>query len=141
MMRVVTDNQYQTSKAALAVYSEHCKPYIQKNGWTVIPADAPRAIFQGQALDTETVNAHSTNVELFELSHEKPAKFSAYVTDEKVTTWTGEKIGFVNYTGRWHRNNRGYGKWRAISIRSDWGDVYNGRESSEQQLVNFRKAK
>ena len=56
-MRIPTETEYATAKAALAVYADFSKPYVQRNGWTVIPADAPRPTFDGAPLDTDRVNA------------------------------------------------------------------------------------
>ena len=136
-MRQVTTDQYNYSKAVLAAYTDYCKPYVQKDGWTVIPKEAPRFEFEGVATD---INIHSTFVELFELANQKPEKFSAYVTYPAVTTWTGEHVAEISWRGAWHRNNFG-GKWRQLTIQSDWGHVYTGREYDSRQLVNFRRVK
>lgn len=143
-MRKVTQTEYETAKRALAAYQDYCKPYVQKNGWTVIPKDAPRFVFEGDAIETDAINAHTTNVELFELERDMPERISAYVvidnTRSHVTTWTGEVIGRVTHERNWHRNNLG-GRWRQVTIRSDWGHVYSGREYDSRQFVNFRRAK
>jgi hypothetical protein len=152
-MRQVTQQEYDTALAASAVYRDFCKPYVQKNGWTVIPPDAPKPTFNGAVLD---INVHSTNIELFELQRDKPEKFSAYVQEptapqrdqtnflalrrSTVTTWTGEPIGEVVLTGVWHVNNFG-GKWRQLAIRTDWNMIYTGREYDSRQFVNFRRQK
>jgi hypothetical protein len=138
-MRIPSQSEYQTAKAALAVYADYCKPYLQRNGWTVIPADAPRPRFEGAEMSTDQINAFSTTVELFELDRDKPAAFSAYVSFPRngVTTWTGEEIGTVCNIGDWRRNNMG-GKWRSIRVRSAWGAVYHGREYDSRQLINLR---
>lgn len=134
-MRQVTQAEYDTSKAAAAAYREFCKLYVQKNGWTVIPANVTRPI------DTDAINAHSTNVELFELQRDQPAKFGGYVLDSTgVTSWTGEQIGKVLHRGHWHRNNFG-GRWRSIDVRADWGGNYHGREYDSRQFVNLQRKK
>jgi hypothetical protein len=139
-MRQVSETEYETAKAALASYNEYCKPYVQRNGWTVIPKEAPRAFFEGKELTSDAVNAHSTNVELFEMQRDKPERFTTYVTPEGVTTWTVERIGRVVARGDKHVNNLG-GAWRAITIKTDWGFSYHGREYDSRQCVNFKRAK
>ena len=140
-MRIPSLAEYETAKTALAVYAEFSKPYIQRNGWTVIPADAPRPVFGGEELSTDKINAYSTTVELFDLAHDRPEKFSAYVQFPRnaITTWTGEEIGFVCNKGAWHTNNFG-ARWRSIRVRAAWGAVYNGREYDNRQLINLRRA-
>ena len=138
-MRIPTETEYATAKAALAVYADFSKPYVQRNGWTVIPADAPRPTFDGTPLDTDRVNAFSTTVELFEFDRDRPEKFSAYLSDGvDVTTWTGEIVGYVSDRGAWHRNNFG-ARWRSIHVQSAWGAVYSGREYDSRQLVNLKR--
>lgn len=142
-MRQVTAEENATAKRALAVYAEFSKPYIQRNGWTVIPADAPRPLFEGAELTTDAINAFSTAAELYQLATEKPDKFSAYVTATKgfnVTTWTGETIGAVIDRTAYHCNNFG-AKFRTIWIRAEWGATYYGREYDSHDLVNFRRIK
>lgn len=141
-MRIPTQGEYETATAALAAYKAFCKPYVQRNGWTVIPAKAPRPLVNGEEMSTDQVNAYSTTVEIFELNRDKPAAFSAYVQFPRngVTTWTGEEVGIVCDVGHWHRNNLG-ARWRSLRVRAAWGAVYHGREYDSRQLVNLRKAK
>lgn len=144
-MRIPDETEYQEAKAARAVYDEFTKAYIQPNGWTVIPADAPRPMFGGAPLTTDRINAYTTTLELYELANGKPDRFSAYVTTSafgtvEVVTWTGERIAAPKFTGHWHRNNFG-ARWRSIEVRADWGGLYYGREYDSRQLVNFRRAK
>ncbi len=138
-MRKVTQAEYELGKAALALYQEFSKPYVQKNGWTVTPVDAPDRPFT-----CDEINAHSTNVELFELERDCPGKFTAYASVSNirsdVTTWTGELIARVTHQGSWHTNNMG-GRWRQLTIRADWNMSYTGREYDSRQCVNFRKCK
>lgn len=155
-MRIPSLSDYETARAALAVYAEFSKAYLRPNGWTVIPADAPRPSFNGSPLTSDAVNAYSTTAELFELATERPERFSAYACESdrqqrdatnyvayrhrNLTTWTGESVGSITFTGPWHRNNLG-GKWRPIRVRADWGGEYYGREYDSRQLVNLRRAK
>lgn len=141
-MRIPSQAAYDTAKAALAVYADFSKPYLQRNGWTVIPADAPRPVFEGEELTTDRINAYSTDVEVFELARDKPEKFSAYVSFPRngVTTWTGEEVGVVCDKGEWRRNNMG-ARWRSLRVRSAWGAVYYGREYDSRQLVNLRRSR
>jgi len=138
-MRQVTETEYTAAKAAHAIYAEFSKVYLQKNGWTVIPSDAPYPVFDGASLK-DTINAHSTNIELFELQRDHPEKFGAYVTKNKVTSWTGEQIGAVTWRGQKQRNNFG-GSWCAINVQTDWGQIYHGREYDSRQYVNLRRVK
>lgn len=110
-MRIPSQNEYETAKRALAVYADFSKPYVQKNGWTVIPADAPRPVFDGAELTTDRVNAFSTTVELFELNRDKPEKVFAYISASesgawRATTWTGEAISEDLRAGSSYRNPR-----------------------------------
>lgn len=143
-MRKITQAEYETSARALAAYDEYCKPYVQKNGWTCIPKDTPRFVFDGETIDSDKINAHSTNVGLFTLERDMPEKFTAYAvidnTRSHISTWTGEIIGRVTHEREWHRNNLG-ARWRQLTIRSDWGHVYSGREYGSRQCVNFRRVK
>lgn len=141
-MRQVTAEQNATARAAIAAYREFSKPYVQRNGWTVIPADAPRPLFDGVELTTDRINAFSTDAELYSLATEKPDAFTAYVHFPRngITTWTGEEVGFVVDRGAWNRNNFG-GRWRQVRVRAAWGAIYAGREYDSRQCVNFRRLK
>lgn len=142
-MRKVSQTEYDAAKRVLSAYGDYCKPYVQHNGWTVIPAEAPRFVFEGATLETDHINAHTTNVELFELDRDKPEKFGAYMPMDSrvnITTWTGESVGRVTNRREWHRNNLG-AKWRHVTVRTDWGHVYAGREYDSRQFVNFRRVK
>ena len=136
-MRIPSEAEYIEAKAALAVYGEFCKPYVQRNGWTVIPADAPRPEFNGVVLDTDRINAYSTNVELYDLANNSPERFSAYVVNSGsgLVTWTGEPIGKVVNVSAHGR----CWKWRQVTIRADWGQTYTGREYVSTHLVNLRR--
>lgn len=141
-MNIPSETAYATAKTALSAYNAYCVPYIQKNGWTSIPADAPRFVFEGEVVTTDAINAYSTTVELFELARDKPEKFSAYVQFPRaaVTTWTGEEVGLVCDKGNWTRNNFG-ARSRSIRVRAAWGAVYYGREYDSRQFVNLRRVK
>lgn len=142
-MRQVTAEQNATARAAIAAYREFSKPYVQRNGWTVIPADAPRPLFDGVELTTDRINAFSTDAELYSLATEKPDKFSAYVSASRpraITTWTGEEVATIVDRTAYHRNNFG-GRFRTIWIRAEWGGTYFGREYDSRDLVSFRRLK
>jgi hypothetical protein len=140
-MRQVTEQEYITARNALDLYKAYCAPFVQSNGWTVIPADAIRPYFNGAELTTDAINAFSTNVELFELARDKPERFCNYIVPgSNVTTWQGEVIGRVVHSGAWHVNNFG-GRWRQVTIRTDWNQCYTGREFDSHHLVRFRKVK
>ena len=147
-MRIPTETEYATAKAALAVYDDFCKPYVQRNGWTVIPADAPRPIFDGAPLDTDRVNAFSTTVELFELNRDQPDRVFAYITADaggcwRVTTWTGETISSDLIAGRAYRNPRwSYTSDIITPIRAKiCGHWYSGRALGAGLYVKLRRVR
>ncbi len=147
----------QTTYNALRAICDKADAYWKANatfdrsGWSSLPAG--KAAHPDYAACTNDMRGQ---VEAFELNRDKPEKFSAYVnesTSEQVyattyiacrrrdlTTWTGHKLGVVTYTGPWHRNNFG-GKWRAIDVRTVWGDRYYGREYDSRQLVNLTRSR
>lgn len=150
-MRIPALQEYETAKAALAAYTEFSKPYVQRNGWSVIPANAPRPSFQGQELTTDAINAYSTTVELYELANEKPDRIFAYIssaskdgkTDWRVTTWTGEVISSELIAGRAYRNPRpSYTSNTLTPIRAKIaGRWYAGRALGPGLYVKLRALK
>lgn len=110
---------------------------FDRSGWSTLPAD--KATHPDYAACTNDMRGL---VEAFEINRDKPAQFSAYVQNSPstLTTWTGETLGVVSYTGPWHRNNFG-GKWRTINVRTIWGDRYHGREYDSRQLVNLTRSR
>lgn len=150
-MRIPSPTEYETAKAALAVYGAFSRPYVQRNGWTVIPADAPRPTFEGAELTTDRVNAYSTTVELFELARDKPDRIFAYISsgsrdgksDWRVSTWTGEVISDDLIAGRAYRNPRpSYTSGTITPIRARiCGRWYTGRALGVGVYVKLRAVK
>lgn len=151
-MRVPSLPEYETAKAALAVYAAFSAPYVQRNGWTVIPADAPRPLFEGTELTTDRINAFSAIVELFELDRDKPDTIFAYVssrskngkTDWHISTWAGEMLSDdLIVTGRTYRNpRRSYTSDTITPIRAKIaGRWYHGRALGVGLYVKLRAVK
>ncbi|HSI42016.1 MAG TPA: hypothetical protein VLA00_15850 [Xanthobacteraceae bacterium] len=144
-MLIPSQAEYEHAKAALAVYAEFSKPYVQRNGWTVVPADAPRPIFDDTELTTDRVNAFSTTVELFELNRDKPERIFAYVSsgaldgksDWRVSTWTGALLSSELIAGRTFRG--GFGA-RITPIRARInGAWYHGRALGPGMHVKLKR--
>jgi hypothetical protein len=90
-MRKVTETEYEASKAAVAEYaSRHMQGLV--------------------TIDCAAINAHSTNVELYELERDMPVKFCAYAAVDNehshITTWTGEIIARVTREPLQHARRR-----------------------------------
>lgn len=110
-------NTYHDYKRKIAAYEKWAKQFVKPNGWTVIPADAIAPV--------KVTNAMRSSVEIYELNHNQPDVFFAYVgkgnldgagcdrvvaQSYNVTTWTGEKICAATKGASWH-------------VRSHMGDV------------------
>lgn len=90
-------------------------------------------------------NAMRGRVEQFELARDRPDRFTAYIQEDNalafITTWTGDKLGDVTYSGPRHRNNFG-ARWQQLTVRTIWGDWYSGRWYFDaQQCINLRRVK
>lgn len=145
-MRVPSEHEYETAKRALAVYEQFSVPFVQRNGWTIIPADAPRPLFDGAPLTTDRINAYSTDIELFELARDQPDKIFAYVSAApdgvtwRITTWTGEVISDDLVTGRTYPNPRySFTSNKITPIRAKiMGRWYTGRSLGAGVYVKLR---
>jgi hypothetical protein len=147
-MRIPTQTEYETAQRALDAYAAFSKPYVQKNGWTAIPADAPRPVFEGAELTSGRVNAFSTTVELFELNRDKPEKVFAYISASesgawRATTWTGETISEDLRAGRTYRNPRlSYTSNTITPVQVKiCGQWYSGRAMGPGIYVKLRRMK
>ncbi|WP_409626659.1 hypothetical protein [Tepidimonas sp.] len=79
---------------------------------------------------------------MYQLAHDKPAEFLAYVTERGITTWTGEVIGKVTTAYPWRRCGTPTGgtyKRRNLRIRTDWGYNYIATETDNKQIVRLRR--
>ena len=148
---MLTPETYAAERAICDKANAYAAQFIQPNGWTIIPAKAA-----GHPDYAACDNAMRSRVELFELNRDRPERFSAYLQPSNreqvdqtnlvayrhrnVTTWTGDKLGWVTHTGAYHRNNFG-GRWRQVTVRTIWGQTYTGREYDSRQLVNLRRVK
>ena len=93
----------------------------------------------GGELTNEMRSAH----EIFTFNNEKPEKYSVYVDFKKnvVTTWTGEVIGTISWSGSEYRDNFG-GKRVNLDVRMNNGDLYYGTAFvSSGDYATIRKKK
>lgn len=142
MLHGLTEADYTFAKALQAIYEEHCKPYVQKNGWTVIPAGtlAPLDMF-GEPVTAARVIRASSIIERWELMRDKPERFVAYVRGDTIVIWTGHVIGHVTWQTNWSLW-RGNNRRRTVHARMAWGGAhYYGIETDSGTLVNMRRSK
>jgi hypothetical protein len=95
--------------------------YQQRNGWTVIPADAKPPV--------NVTNEDRSAIEVYEFCRDKPDRYFLYVKhlegrNAVATTWTGEHLGSATL-GPVYRDNFG-GKRQSITIRAINGETYHG---------------
>lgn len=146
-MRIPSSEEYETAKAATAVYEAFTAPFVQRDGWTVIHADAPRPLFRGEPLTTDRVNAFSTTIELFELARDQPEKIFAYVSAApdgvtwRITTWAGEVISDDLIVGRTYPNPRySHTSNKITPVRAlIAGRWYSGRSLGAGVYVKLRR--
>lgn len=131
-----TEQEYNAARVicdkATAYWEAHCSR--SRSGWSSLTAE--QAAHPDFAACTTEMRGR---VEQYELHRDKPERFTGYVTGANVATWNGMALGKVTWSGHWQRNNFG-GRWRAVTMRADWGDTYHGREYASRQFVNWRKA-
>ena len=86
--------------------------------------------------------AHNRMVEAAELAQwaQRPDRFGAYVTENRVTSWLGTEIGTVVRSSTF-RNNLA-GRTTCLTIRGNNGATYYGRYGADwSQFIRLRKAK
>lgn len=115
---MITTNEYQELKRLQAIYEKWAKQFLQKNGWTVIPADAIAPV--------KFTNADRSAIELYEFCFNPPDKYSVYVHEIEglATTWTGEELGRLTL-GPEYQDNFG-GKRQSVRITAINGREYVG---------------
>lgn len=129
-----------------AIYDAWAKQFVQKNGWTVIPADAVAPV--------EFTNEHRAFIEVFEFLRDKPEKYFLYIKEEATTrgtlnygpwiatTFTGLVLGSVTH-GRPYRDNFG-GVRVPVAVFACNGKRYNGtyyKSAGNYARVKMAKAK
>lgn len=137
---MITAEQHAALRAKLATYDAWAAQFKQRNGWTVIPADAVPPV--------KVTNDERSAVEVFELCRDKPDAFLAYVSAEggswRIATWTGEKLSADLIAGASYRNPRPSHTSRTLTpirVKSIWGDWYMGRALGAGIYVRLRKTK
>lgn len=138
---MLTSAEHAALRAKLATYAAWAEQFKQRNGWTVIPADAVPPV--------TVTNDERSAVETFELCRDKPDAFLAYVEADEggawaVTTWTGEKLSADLIAGASYPNPRASYTSRTLTpirIKSIWGDWYTGRALGAGLYVKLRKVK
>lgn len=93
----------------------------------------------GGELTNDMRSAHEIHI----FNKEKPEKYSVYIDFKKnvVTTWTGEVIGKISWSGSEYRDNFG-GKRVNLDVRMDNGDLYYGTAFvSSGDYATIRKKK
>lgn len=118
MRELKTIEEYEELKQIQSQYNEWAKQYVQKNGWTVIPADAiPPVKFD---------NDDRSAMELWEWKTNPPEKYFIYIRETKeppkgfpyekplweAITFTGQKLGNVRY-GKEYKSPC-FGSWPSI---------------------------
>lgn len=115
---MITREEYFLLKTKQAIYEKWAKQFQQKNGWTVIRADAvPPNSFD---------NGDRAAIEVFEFVNDPPERYFVYINEKenRATTWTGETLGAVEF-GREYRDN--FHGWRIpVTVRAINGRVYSG---------------
>jgi len=115
---MITKEQYETLRARLVVYDEWAKQFTMKNGWRVVPNDAVPPV--------TVTNEDRSAIELYEFVHNAPDKYFLYINADKHTanTWTGEKLGRVEFGNAWRDN---FGGVRVhVRVYAVNGYVYSG---------------
>src|SRR5215471_7649311 len=126
----ITQGDYEYARAGLAIYKAWSAQYVQRNGWTVIPANTPHPDYMGEPLHTARVNRFSSIVERFEFHRDAPERVFCYPSKrgnvEHATTWTGDSIGqsVIRFGRRWHDNFGG--TRQAVSFIGSNGYWYHG---------------
>src|SRR5262245_60014207 len=99
---MITDAQAAEMRARYARYQQWAAQYVKPNGWTIIPAEAQPPV------GDEWSNADSSTLEVYEFMHDKPQRYFLYIAEKTklATTWTGDKLGDVEF-GASYRDNFG----------------------------------
>lgn len=115
---MITNERYIELKANLAEYDAWALQFRQRNGWTVIPADAVPPV--------TVTNADRSAVEVYEFCSNPPDRYTLYINEkrEDATTWTGDGLGRTVF-GREYRDNFG-GRRVPVTIYAINGRKYVG---------------
>lgn len=89
-------------------------------------------------------NDQTALIEEYELFHERPNEFVAYVSSERpsqITGWTGLLLGHITSRGQLFRIGRQqYGERKQwVTVRSIWGDTYRGISNGDDMYVRLKK--
>ncbi|MFA5431131.1 MAG: hypothetical protein WC329_08235 [Candidatus Omnitrophota bacterium] len=134
MYEFQSEEEYKEARERLAKYEEWSKRYIQKSGWTVVPADAVPPVV--------VTNDDRSACEVWEWKHDPPDKYFLYVSEEKqdAHTWIGQSLGLCRFGREW-RDNFG-GTRRSVTVYGNNGVKYFGiyfKSSGDYAVI--RKAK
>ena len=116
--------------------------FIKSSGKNYLtrPDQKKLKMLMGGELTDEMRSVH----EIYMFNKEKPEKYSVYVDFKKnvVTTWTGEVIGSITWSGSEYRDNFG-GKRVNLDVRMNNGDLYYGTafvSSGDYATIRKKKA-
>ena len=150
MRELKTIEEYEELKQIQSQYNEWSRQYIQKSGWTVIPADAiPPVKFD---------NDDRSALELWDWKHNPPEKYFLYITETKeppkgfpyekplriATNFMGEKLGNVRYGQEY--KCPAFGGWpsirQSIAVYGNNGVKYYGTYyKSSGNYARIKRAK
>lgn len=74
---------------------------------------------------TDMKNRETSARETAAFLAEKPDRYFAYVKDRIITTWTGQRLGKINWRGLPYKSNFG-DKRESINVLADNGITYHG---------------
>lgn len=117
---MLTSEQYTEHKERNARHDAWAQQYVQKNGWTVIPAGVQ------PPPDAAITNEERGEIELYEFVNDPPSTYFLYVneTTRNATAWPGQVLGSVSF-GREYRDNFG-GRRVPVRIQAVNGRTYAG---------------
>jgi len=134
---VISKEIYDELKARLARHDAWAAQYVQKTGWTVIPADAvPPA-------GADISNDERSSIEVYEFCNDIPKAYFLYISQENhdAHTWTGEHLGRASF-GREFRDNFG-GRRVPVTVKAINGRTYHGtffKSAGDYARVRLAKA-
>jgi hypothetical protein len=117
---MINVDQANEIQARMTVHDAWVDSIQDKNGWACYnPEDKPLSI-------PDVSNAERSALEVWNFYTEIPTRYTLYINEAKqlATTWTGERLGVVDFGREW-RDNFG-GTRVSINVHAINGCLYHG---------------
>lgn len=121
-IRFKSEDEYKDAREKYEEYRSHLNAWLKENKTNAIPAIVSETFPHHNYSNHSIVSA----IEEYEFRNNKFENYTVYINEQKrtATTWTGQKLGDVTYTGAYKSNFRD--ERITISIKAINGQKYFG---------------